>query len=268
MLATRYWAEMSWIDFSAADMARTITVLPVAAIEQHGPHLPVGVDTMIAQGYLDRVIPALPAELSALFLPIQTVGKSNEHFHFPGTLTLGYETAIRAWIEIGESVARAGGRKLVIVNSHGGNTAMIEIIARELRVRHSMLAVTASWSRLGFPPELFSAEEMRLGIHGGEMETSLMLAFRPELVRMERAHDFRSVQEAMERDHAHLRATQPVGFGWMSQDLNPTGVVGNASIATREKGEQAADYGAARFIELLQDVQRFDMAQLSNVPLA
>src|SRR4051794_23136556 len=123
MLPTRFWTEMTSPDFQAADMASVIAVLPVAAVEQHGPHLPVGVDAEIMRGYLARTVERLPEDLPVLFLPIQSVGASREHLQFPGTLTLSPQTAITAWMEIGESVRRAGCRKLVIANSHGGNTA-------------------------------------------------------------------------------------------------------------------------------------------------
>ena len=267
-LLSRHWMELTWTDFAAADMARTVAVLPLAAIEQHGPHLPVGVDSLLAEGYLARVHARLPDDLPALFLPLQTVGKSNEHLSYPGTVTLGWEQAVQGWIEIGESVARAGCRKLVIVNSHGGNVAAIDIVARELRVHCRMLAVHCSWMRLGLPPGLFSADETRLGIHGGDVETSLMLAFRPDLVRMDRARNFTSTQAGMEQRHAVLRATQPVGFGWMSQDLNPAGTVGDASAATREKGEAAAEHAAEAFVALLRDVAAFDLAALEGAPEA
>ena len=128
-----------------------IAVLPVAAIEQHGPHLPVGVDTLINQGYLERAIALTPDDMPVLFLPVQAIGKSNEHIDFPGTLTFSHETVIRAWTEIGDSVARAGCRKLIFINSHGGNVPVIDIVARELRVRRRMLAVHAAWHRLGLP---------------------------------------------------------------------------------------------------------------------
>src|SRR3954468_15855488 len=142
-------------EFSAGHIA----VLPVAAVEQHGPHLPVGVDTYIAQAYLARVRALLPADSPALFLPVQAVGASDEHRAFRGTLTLSPETALRAFIEIGESVHRAGIGKLVIINSHGGNIALIDLAARQLRVRHGMLAVHTSWGRLGYPDRLFSEAE-------------------------------------------------------------------------------------------------------------
>ena len=193
MLPTKFWAEMSWRDFHDADMSKVVAVLPVAAIEQHGPHLPVGVDTFINEGYLKRAVARVPADLPVLFLPLQAIGKSNEHIEFPGTLTFSAETLTRAWTEIGESVARTGCRKLIFVNSHGGNVPIIDIVARELRVRRRMLAVHASWSRFGYPEGLFSARERAYGIHGGDAETSLMLAFRPESVRMGEARDFVSV---------------------------------------------------------------------------
>jgi creatinine amidohydrolase len=263
----RLWAEMSWRDFEAIDMAKTIAVLPVAAIEQHGPHLPVGVDAFIMEGYLRRAMARCPADLPVLFLPVQAIGKSNEHGDYPGTLTLSAETAIRAWTEIGESIRKTGCRKLVIVNSHGGNVPLIDIVARELRVQHAMLVVSASWHRFGYPDGLFAPQERVHGIHAGDAETSLMLAFRPDTVNHEAIDNFVPRSLAIERDFLWLRATQPIGFGWMSQDLSPAGAMGNAAAATPAKGEACADYGATAFVELLRDVEAFDLARLSRGPL-
>ncbi len=264
---TRYWAELSWPEFAAADMASAIAVLPVAAVEQHGPHLPVGVDSVIMDGYLDRAVALLPDDLPVLVLPVQRVGKSNEHLDFPGTLTISAETAIRAWTEIGESVHRAGVRKLVIVNSHGGNVSTLDIVARDLRVRHGMLVVAASWHRFGFPDDLFSAHERQHGIHAGEVETSLMLRFRPDLVAMGEARDFVPESVRVEAEFGHLRVTQPVGFGWMAQDNHASGAMGNAAAGTAEKGEAAASSGAQAFVDLLRDVHAFDLARLPPGPL-
>jgi creatinine amidohydrolase len=268
MLPTKYWAEMSWRDFAAADMSKVVAVLPVAAIEQHGPHLPVGVDAFINEGYLGRTVGRVPAELPVLFLPIQTIGKSNEHSEFPGTLTFSLETVTRAWTEIGASVARAGCRKLIFMNSHGGNVPVIDAIVRELRVRHRMLAVHAAWHRLGYPEGLFSARERAHGIHGGDAETSLMLAFRPQNVRMSEAKDFVSTAIAIEGEFKHLRVTQPIGFGWMSSDLHELGAVGDASNATAAKGEACVEQGVTAFVDLLRDVIAFDLARLGKGPLA
>lgn len=268
MTASCYWADWTWTDFAAADMGATIAVLPVAAVEQHGPHLPVGVDTMIMGGYLERVVATLPADLPVLFLPVQSVGKSNEHLDFPGTLTLSAETAIRAWTEIGESVYRAGIRKLVLLNSHGGNVTSLDIVARDLRVKLGMLVVTASWHRFGYPDAVVGAAERTHDIHAGEVETSLMMAFRPDLVRRDELRDFVPASTTIERDYKWLRVTQPVGFGWMAQDNSPAGAMGNAAAATADKGEQAADYGASSFIELLRDIQAFDLSRLPGGPIA
>ena len=205
MPPTKFWAEMSWRDFAAADMAKTVAVLPVAAIEQHGPHLPVGADAFIGEGYLKRAIARVPADWPALFLPPQTIGASDEHAEYPGTLTLPFETLVGVLTAIGDGVARAGCRKLVFINSHGGNVPAIDAAALRLRARHAMLCVHASWRRLGYPDGLFSERERVYGVHGGDVETSLTLAFRPDTAKMDRARDFASAGEAMAADFKRLR---------------------------------------------------------------
>lgn len=264
----RFWTELAWTDFAAGDTENWIAVLPVSAVEQHGPHLPVGVDVMIGEGYLAEVAKLLPPDIPAVFLPMQAIGKSNEHIHFPGTLTLSAETVIRAWTEIGESVHRAGVRKLVIVNSHGGNVPILDIVARDLRARLGMLAVTVSWHRFGYPGGLFSAQERQHGIHAGGVETSLMMAFRPDTVRTKEVRDFPPVTLSMEQEFAFLRAGSPAGFGWMAQDIQESGAMGDASQASLEKGETCALFGARAFVELLGDVNRFELSRLRDGPIA
>ena len=268
MPLSKLWADWTWQDFAATDMAAVTAVLPVAAVEQHGPHLPVGTDCSIMDGYLQAVLADVPPGLTVLILPTQTIGKSNEHVAFPGTLTLSAETVIRAWTEIGESVYRTGVRKLVLLNSHGGNVTSLDIVARDLRVRLEMLVVSASWHRFGYPDGLFTAEERAHGIHAGDVETSLMLHVRPDLVQWEKAADFVPASVAVEQDFRWLRVTQPIGFGWAAEDNSMSGAMGNAAAATEPKGASAADYGARSFIELLHDVQRFDLARLGRGPLA
>jgi creatinine amidohydrolase len=258
-----YWTDLTTTEFETLDPGHTIAVLPIAAVEQHGPHLSVATDTAINQGMLDDLARRLPDELSILILPIQAIGKSNEHIRSPGTLTLSAETALRTWIEIGESIARAGLRKLVIVNSHGGNSALLDVVTRELRVKCAMLAVHTSWSRFGKPEGMFTAAEGVHGIHGGDVETSLMLHFRPDLVRMNKARNFASSAQAMEKEFTYLRPTGMQAFGWIAPDLNPDGAVGNASIATAEKGKATAEHQVNGFIALLKDVAKFDLARLA-----
>ncbi|MGH6797732.1 MAG: creatininase family protein [Roseiarcus sp.] len=268
MLPTKFWAEMSWRDFATADMSKVVAVLPVAAIEQHGPHLPVGVDMFINEGYLARAVARMPPDMPVLILPTQAIGKSNEHIEYPGTLTFSAETLAQAWTEIGNSVARAGCRKLIFMNSHGGNVPIIDLVVRELRVRCHMLAVHAAWHRLGYPPDMFSAVERAHGIHGGDAETSLMLAFRPQTVHTSEARNFVSSAIAIEQEFRQLRVSPPIGFGWMSSDLNELGAVGDAANATAAKGDACAENGAEAFLDLLRDVLAFDLARLKRGPLA
>ncbi|PNE11902.1 MAG: creatininase [Beijerinckiaceae bacterium] len=268
MPQTKFWAEMTWTDFQARDMERTIAVLPVAATEQHGPHLPLGTDTFIMEGTIAKVVERVPDELPVLFLPVQNCGLSIEHTDFPGTLSLPAELLIPAWTKICECVHRTGCRKLVLLNSHGGNSAILDIIAHDLRARLGMLVVMASLQRFGAPGGLFSVDELAHGIHAGEIETSLMLNFRPDLVRADKAADFQSRSVAMEREFNWLRAGRPTGFGWMSQDLCASGAMGNAAAASARKGEACADHGATAFIELLQDIDAFDLTRLKEGPLS
>lgn len=262
MLPKHFWQDMIATDFLSPNCQNWIAVLPVAAIEQHGPHLPISTDTTIAEGQIARVLELLPAELPATFLPIQTVGKSDEHISSPGTLTLSWDTVTRSWLEIGESVARAGIRKMVLINSHGGNVPVLDIVARELRIKHEMFVTATNWLRFGQPVDLYPEEEFTYGIHGGDIETSLMLHLRPDLVRMEHAEDFRSEQQAFLTEFKHLRGHGKAQFGWKAQDLNTAGVQGNAAMASAEKGKRSLDHAANGFIELLADINSYDLDRL------
>ncbi|HEX9237972.1 MAG TPA: creatininase family protein [Xanthobacteraceae bacterium] len=267
-LPKRDWLDMTWQDIAGAATVRWIAVLPLAAVEQHGPHLPLGVDSFIADAYLKRVREILPQDLPVTFLPTQRVGISTEHLAYWGTLSLSAQTAVAAWTELGESVARAGLRKLVLVTSHGGNVAAMELVARDLRARYGMLAVTAGWHRFGYPDGAFSSEERKHGIHAGDIETSLMLAAMPNTVRMDKAARATPETIAMAREFRWLGAYRPAGFAWMTQDLNPTGAVGDATLAKAEKGEAALAQGAQAFVELLREIDRFDLSRLRDGPLA
>lgn len=258
-----YWHDLTARDFTTLNPDKTIAVLPIAATEQHGPHLSVGTDTIIAEGMVGEVIARLPDDLHPLFLPVQAVGKSNEHIRDPGTLTLNAETLIQAWTQIGESVARAGIRKLILVNSHGGNVEVMGIVARELRVRCQMLVVQCAWRRLGVPQGLFSDIENTYGIHGGDFETSVMLHFAPHRVRMEKAANFIPKSIAMADKYRELRLTGFTSMAWLAEDNHVEGVAGEAHLATAAKGAAAAAYQAEKFIALLRDVTEFPLSELA-----
>jgi creatinine amidohydrolase len=265
-LPPRNWTDIHWPDIAGSEPARWIAVLPLAATEQHGPHLPVGTDIMIAEAYLARVRELLPDNIAATFLPIQPIGISTEHIDYPGTLTLPTDVALKTWMSLGESVARAGIKKLVMVTSHGGNSAAMGLVAQELRAHHGLLAVTTGWARFGAPEGLFSAEELRHGIHGGAVETSIMLAKYPQQVRSDKAADFRPASVAMEKDYRWLSAHRPAPFAWQAQDLHASGAAGDATAASAEKGQRLLDHGARAFCELLGDVDNFDVRKLLSGP--
>jgi creatinine amidohydrolase len=261
------WTDIHWPDIAGSDAARWIAVLPLAATEQHGPHLPLETDIMIGEAYLARVRELLPANIPATFLPIQPIGISTEHTHYQGTLTLPSDVALREWMALGENVARSGIRKLVMVTSHGGNSAAMMVVAQDLRAQHGLLVVTTSWSRFGVPDGLFAAEELRHGVHGGAVETSIMLARYPQTVRREAIADFRPASIAMDKEFRWLSAHRPVPFAWQAQDLHPSGAAGDATKASAEKGERLLDHGARAFCELLDDVDKFDVKRLAAGPM-
>lgn len=229
----------------------------MGATEQHGPHLPAETDWLIAQEVATRAA-AETADLALATLPVEKRGYSIEHTDDPRTETLTYAEALDRWIAIGEQLAAAGTKKLVLLNAHGGNSPLMTIVTTELRVRHRMLAVATSWTRFGYPADLVSEEERALGIHGGFIETSVMLAIRPDLVAMDKARDFASEQARFQREFKHLRAYGPHAFGWMMRDLSPEGVAGNAAAATAQAGERILQHAVSGFVELLGDVDRFN----------
>ena len=254
----RFWADLATTDLAALDRSRAIAVLPVAATEQHGPHLPLSVDTDLADGVVQASLSHLPADLPALFLPTQAVGYSPEHAAFAGTLTLKAETVIRLWTDIAESVAATGVKKLVLFNSHGGQVSLMDVVARDLRARLGMLVYSVSWFNLPLTDEagrnvnaLFSADEHRFGVHAGDVETSMMLALRPELVRMAAAQNFHSTSQDRAASFPILGNGKSAKLAWQMQDYNPHGAAGNAAAATADKGQalvQAAGRALARLL--------------------
>ncbi|WOS62329.1 creatininase family protein [Sinorhizobium fredii] len=248
---------------AAAERRDWIAVLPLGAQEQHGPHLPFETDRLIAEGIVDRVIARLPQGLPATFLPVEPIGYSIEHLDVAGTRTLAYGEAIARWLGIAENLSRLGIRKFVMLNAHGGNSPLMTIVATEARMRFDMLAVATSWTRFGQPEGWISAEDKAIDIHGGDIETSVMLALHPDKVDMAKARHFPSRQSEFQRRFTHLRAYGPHAFGWKMSDLNPDGVAGNAAAATPERGEALLGHAVGGIIELLRDVQAFDIGDFA-----
>lgn len=267
-LPSRYWDELSWQDFQTLDRERSVALLPVAATEQHGPHLPLSVDAAINRGVVTRMLELLPAHLPLLVLPALPVGYSPEHAAFPGTLSLSAPLLQQLWLEIGRSVRRAGLRKLLIFNSHGGQPQIADIVARELRAELAMMVVVAHSYAFGEPVGLFAEAERRHGIHGGAIETSQMLHLRPDLVRQDKLADFSSAAATVENAHAELRLTgESASLGWQTQDLNALGVCGDASAASAANGQATIDHTARRLASLVAEFSAYPLASLKSGPL-
>jgi creatinine amidohydrolase len=274
-LPSRYWADLGTQDFAqllhTGQAAHTIAVLPVAATEQHGPHLPLSVDTVLVDGVVSAALPHLAPDMNVLFLPTQAVGLSPEHAAFPGTLTLKAETVLRLWTDIGECVAASGIKTLVLFNSHGGHVSVMDIVARDLRARLGMLVYSVSWFNLPLQSAdgqdvnaLFDADEHRFGIHAGDIETSMMLALDPAHVQMAQARDFKSSSQDRAQRFDILGNGKSAKLGWQMQDYNPAGAVGNAAAATADKGRAVVDAAGRALARLLAQVQALPGDTLHN----
>ena len=267
--APRFWADLKSTDFASLDRARCIAVLPVAAIEQHGPHLPLNVDTTLVEGVIAAALPQLPADLPVLFLPTQAVGLSPEHAAFAGTLTLKAEPVMRRWTELAESVAATGVKKLVLLNSHGGQVGLLDVVARDLRARLGLLVYSVNWFNLPLLDQrgasihsLFSAEEHRFGIHAGEIETSMMLALKPDQVDMTKAQNFRSSSQDRAEKFSLLGDGKSAKLAWQMQDYNPYGAVGNAAAASAEKGQAVLNAAGRSLATLLVEIDQLPTSTL------
>lgn len=272
---SRFWADWTTQDFAqckaSGRLEQLVAVLPVAATEQHGPHLPLRVDSALVDGVIAAALPHVADHVPALFLPTQTVGLSPEHARFAGTLTLKAETTIRLWTDIAESVAATGVKKLVLLNSHGGQVGVMDIVARDLRARLGMLVYSVNW--FGLPlvgplgedvNALFSAHEHRFGIHAGEIETSMMLALAPEQVKMALAQNFASTSEDRAQRFAILGNGKSAKLGWQMQDYNPQGAVGHAAQASADKGQAVLGAAGRALAGLLAELHQLPLTTLTD----
>jgi len=249
----RFLPYLSWTDIAdLPDKANTVIVLPTGATEQHGPHLPCAVDTVIAAGVVGHALARLPDSVPAYAMAPITYGKSEEHLHFPGTVTLTGETLLATMNEIGESVYRAGFRKLLIVNGHGGQPQVMEMSARELRLRHGDFIVVPSftWRVPHVAGQFMSDKEKKLAMHAGHAETALMLALAPDTVRMDRA----VVNYPPVFPSSLLSPDGRPACAWSARDFGPSGIIGDPLPATPEQGlailDSLAESWAAAITEL------------------
>lgn len=273
-----YWSELTTQDFARIDKTRAIAVLPLAATEQHGPHLSLSVDTDIVNGVVAASWGPLQAlqvnaesPLPVFFLPTQSVGLSPEHAAFAGTLTLKPETLIRLWTDIAESVKAAGFNKLVLLNAHGGHVGAMDVVARDLRARLGMLVYSVNWYQLPLTNvqgedlnSLFSPHEHRFGVHAGDVETSAMLALQPHRVRMELAQNFASSAEQRATNFPILGNGRSAKLAWQMQDYNPAGAAGNAAAATAQKGQALIEAAGRSLAQLLLEIDRLPASTLKN----
>ena len=270
---SRRWADVSARDFALAQRsglaAQTVAILPVGAVEQHGPHLPLKVDTALVEGVVDAALPLMAADVPVLVLPTQAIGLSLEHQDYAGTLSLSPATLLAVWTALGVCVARAGVKKLLIFNAHGGNVSSMDIVARQLRMQCGLLVYHSSWFNLPQPAgvnEAFSAHEHRFGVHGGETETSMMLHLAPELVRMEHARNFASSSEVRARQFPILGNGKSAKLGWAMQDYNPQGAAGNAAAADAQRGQALVQGAAASLAQLCAEIHALPEGTVGGQP--
>ena len=249
-----YWQDLTTADFGRIDAERTVALMPVAAVEQHGPHLPLATDALINEALVRATLEQAPDNATLLALPAQNVGLSPEHTSFAGTLSIRDTTLLDAWTDVGRSVARTGVRKLIVLNTHGGQKTLVDLLAVRLRSELGMLVVRTTYFALGALPGLFDPVEVVHDIHGGEVETSLMLHIKPELVRTAALADFKGLPHELAARNKLLGAEKPIGFGWRAEDLNSAGACGNAARADGRRGAQHLSYLADRLAALVSEV--------------
>jgi creatinine amidohydrolase len=253
----RYFPYLTWTDIQAMPDKENVVILqPIGAIEQHGPHLPLAVDAAIASAVVGKALQLLEPAIPAYALPTLYYGKSNEHWHFPGTITLTAQTLMAVLTEVGESLYRAGFRKLVFVNAHGGQPQVLEMVARDLHQVYAdfMVFPLFVWRVPNIAADLLTAKELELGIHAGDAETSLLLSLLPQQVRMEQA--IAEYPQGLPQDSL-LSMEGKLPFAWATRDLSKSGVIGDPTTATREKGDRILASLTTSWAQVIRDVYSF-----------
>ncbi len=263
--AARAWSTLTSSEL--ADLCRpdTVAILPTAAIEQHGSHLPLSTDVDIGEGVLAAALHRVSSEPPLLLLPTLAPAASPEHTSHPGTLSLDPDTFERTLLDVGHSVARAGIRRLVVFNSHGGNRATIDTAALRLRRRFGLLVVKVHTFRLTLPEGVgLPQRELRHGLHGGAVETAIMLHLHPDRVRAAEVRDFPSLGLDLEAGGSRIAPEGAAAFAWLAEDLHPSGATGDASCATADMGERIVTAWAGEVAEILEDTRGFPLDRLAD----
>ncbi len=251
---SRNFAYLNWKQVDALPRETTLLVLPTAAIEQHGHHLPLATDTLINNLLLGHALEKLPAEMPVYALPPVCYGKSNEHIGFPGTLSVSSSTFMAVLRDLGSSIAKVGFRKLVLYNTHGGNTALIDVMARDLRAEFGLRTFTLHGSG-GVKYEGVSAQERAYGFHAGEVETALLLGSVPQIV--DRSAYTSNYIADLAKPQLLMPENAPATFAWLTSDIAPSGVMGDPWPATAENGARWRDEAATHLAAALTAMVRF-----------
>ncbi len=253
----RFFPYLTWTEIKLMSEPENVVIIqPVGAIEQHGPHLPIIVDSAIGMGVLGKALEKLDREIPAYALPCLYYGKSNEHWHFPGTITLSATTLLTVLMEVADSLYRSGFRKLVLMNSHGGQPQIMEIAARDIHQKYEdfLLFPLFTWRVPNMASQLLTKKELEYGIHAGDAETSILLSLLPNQVKMERA--VTEYPQGLPEDSL-LSMEGKLPFAWLTKELTKSGVMGDATVATKEKGDKLLESLSDGWARLIQDIYKF-----------
>ncbi|ULL14592.1 creatininase family protein [Paenibacillus sp. H1-7] len=253
----RFFPRLSKLEVESMPKRDALLVLPVGAVEQHGPHMPVFTDTLIAEAFLTRAFEELPDDANIWLLPPLPYGKSTEHLGHPGTITLSATTLMSVLLDIARSVRQSGFNKLLLLNTHGGNTDLLNMMAREIRIDTGLAVFRLDSGSLGLGEALISPVEKKVGIHAGDVETSIVLAAQHHWVNMDVAPT-----ELPHFPESRYLQFKSKAFAWITDDISNTGIAGDARQATAEKGEMMLELGGRLLAEALQEISQFDMASL------